>query len=91
MLGSREENRTGVTSSDAVSQPADVHAEHGSEHVWFAEHMEVVGWVVFSLGSTLCAGLSAVTCCQITGSNQLEQPCTQLCLRPWLRRAMNWE
>ena len=79
-----------MTSTDAVSQPADGQGS-GGEHVWFAEHMEVAGWVVFSLGCTLCAGLSAAMCCQVTDNNQLQQPGTLLCWHLWLRRTINQE
>lgn len=53
-------------------------AEHGNEPVWFAEHMGVAGWVVFSLGCALYAGLSAVMCCQITATTSCSSlvPCS---------------
>lgn len=49
-------------------------AERGSEQVLFAAHKEVATWLVVSLGCTLCAGLGAVMCCQITGNHELQQP-----------------
>lgn len=57
-------------------------AERGSEQVLFAEHKEVASWMVVCLSYTLCAGLGAVMCCQISGNHELQQPSPILSWHP---------